>query len=100
MLFIPPPVQLMQMLFGFSASRAICVSAELCIANLLKDGAKINKIIAEQTGVHARSLYLVLRATMMLMDFFRIKFTVFTCQFCAMLNEYQPPTRQSGYFIC
>ena len=59
---IPPPVQLMQMLFGFAASRAIGVSAELRIADLLKDGAKNAEELARQTGVHSRSLYRVLRA--------------------------------------
>lgn len=59
---LPPPVQLMQMLFGFAASRAIGVSAELRIADLLKDGAKTAEELADQTGVHARSLYRVLRA--------------------------------------
>ena len=56
------PVQLMQMLFGFAASRAIGVTAELGIADLLKDGAKTADELARQTGVHARSLYRVLRA--------------------------------------
>jgi hypothetical protein len=59
---LPPPVQLMQMLFGFAASRAIGVSAELRIADLLKDGSKSAEELAQQTGVHARSLYRVLRA--------------------------------------
>jgi hypothetical protein len=59
---LPPPIQLMQMLFGFAASRAIGVSAELRIADLLKDGAKTAEQLAQQTGVHARSLYRVLRA--------------------------------------
>ena len=59
---LPPPVQLMQMLFGFAASRAIGVSAELRIADLLKDGSKSAEELAQQTGAHARSLYRVLRA--------------------------------------
>ena len=59
---LPPPVQLMQMLFGFAATRAIGVTAELRIADLLKDGAKAADELALQTGVHARSLYRVLRA--------------------------------------
>lgn len=59
---LPPPVQLMQMLFGFAASRAIGVTAELRIADLLKDGSKTAEELAQQTGVHARSLYRVLRA--------------------------------------
>ncbi|GEO08280.1 methyltransferase [Segetibacter aerophilus] len=59
---LPPPVQLMGMLFGFAASRAIGVTAELKIADLLKDGAKTSEELAQETGVHARSLYRVLRA--------------------------------------
>ncbi len=59
---LPPPVRLMQILFGFAASRAIGVIAELRIADLLKDGAKSAEELARQTGVHARSLYRVLRA--------------------------------------
>jgi hypothetical protein len=58
----PPPVQLMQLLFGFAVSRAIGVCAELHIADLLKDGAKTAEELAQQTSVHARSLYRVLRA--------------------------------------
>jgi DNA-binding IclR family transcriptional regulator len=52
----------MQMLFGFAASRAIGATAELRIADLLKDGPKTAEELAEQAGVHARSLYRVLRA--------------------------------------
>lgn len=59
---VPPPVRLMEMLFGFAASRAIGVVAELCIADLLKDGSKSAEELAQQTNVHARSLYRVLRA--------------------------------------
>jgi DNA-binding IclR family transcriptional regulator len=59
---LPPPAQLMQMLFGFAASRAIGVTAELRIADLLKEGAKTAEELARQTNVHARSLYRVLRA--------------------------------------
>lgn len=58
----PPPVQLMQLLFGFAVSRAIGVCAELYIADLLKDGAKTAEELAQRSHVHARSLYRVLRA--------------------------------------
>lgn len=58
---LPPPVKLMQLLFGFAASRAIGVTAELCIADLLKDGPKTAEELATKTNVHARSLYRVLR---------------------------------------
>ncbi|WP_184544916.1 methyltransferase [Mucilaginibacter sp. FT3.2] len=59
---LPPPVQLMQMLFGFAVSRAIGVCAELGIADLLRDGTKTTEELAQQTTVHPRSLYRVLRA--------------------------------------
>jgi hypothetical protein len=59
---LPPPVELVQMLFGFAASRAIGVTAELGIADLLKDGPKTAEELAQRTNVHARSLYRVLRA--------------------------------------
>lgn len=58
----PPPVQLMQMLFGFAASRAIGFAAELGIADLVKDEAKSVEGLAQQTGMHPRSLYRLLRA--------------------------------------
>ncbi|MDB5020817.1 MAG: methyltransferase [Pedobacter sp.] len=59
---LPPPVQLMHLLFGFAASRAIGVTAELHIADLLEDGPKTAEELAEKTNVHARSLFRVLRA--------------------------------------
>lgn len=59
---LPPPMQLMQMLFGLTTSRAIGVAAELCIADRLKDGPKSAEELARQTDVHAHSLYRVLRA--------------------------------------
>jgi hypothetical protein len=59
---LPPQVQLMQMVFGFATSRAIGVTAELRIADLLQDGPKTAEQLAEATHVHARSLYRVLRA--------------------------------------
>lgn len=59
---LPPPVQLMQLLFGFAASRAIGVAAELGIADLVKEEAKTAEELAKQTGMHARSLYRLLRA--------------------------------------
>jgi ubiquinone/menaquinone biosynthesis C-methylase UbiE len=59
---LPPPMQLMQMLFGLTTSRAIGVAAELYIADKLKDGPKSARELAEQADVHAPSLYRVLRA--------------------------------------
>jgi hypothetical protein len=59
---LPPPMRLMQMLFGLTTSRAIGVASELCIADRIKDGPKSVQELAAQSGVHARSLYRVLRA--------------------------------------
>ena len=59
---LPPPVQLMKMLFGFASARAIGVCAELSIADLLKNEPKTAEELARQTNVHAHSLYRVLRA--------------------------------------
>ena len=50
------------MLFGLTVSRTIGVAAELCIADRLKDGPKSTEELADETDVHARSLYRVLRA--------------------------------------
>lgn len=58
----PPPVQLMQLLFGFAASRAIGVAAELRIADHLQQGPKTAEELAALVNAHARSLYRVLRA--------------------------------------
>ena len=57
----PPPVQLMQMLFGFASSRAIGACAELNIADLLKERTRTAEELAQQAKVHAPSLYRVLR---------------------------------------
>ena len=52
----PPPIQLMQLLSGFAASRAIGVAAELHIADLLKSSPKSAEELSGQLNVHARSL--------------------------------------------
>ena len=59
---LPPPMQLMQMLFGFAASRSIGALAELRIADHLKTGPRTAEELAALVDVHARSLYRVLRA--------------------------------------
>jgi hypothetical protein len=59
---LPPPMQLMEMLFGFAASRAIGALAELRIADHLKSGPKTADELAGLVDVHSRSLYRVLRA--------------------------------------
>lgn len=58
---LPPPAQLMQMLWGFAASRAIGFAAEFGIADLLKNTAKTADELARETSMHPRSLYRVLR---------------------------------------
>ena len=57
----PPALALLQQALGFWISRAICVVARLGIADLLKDGALDTETMATAAGVHAPSLYRVLR---------------------------------------
>src|SRR5437667_4677508 len=59
---IPPPVAMLQMIAGFWVSRAIYIAAKLGIADLLKDGPQNSEALAQATGLHAPSLYRVLRA--------------------------------------
>ena len=59
---LPLPDQLMQMIFGFSLSRSISVAAQFGIADHLTDGAKTADELAQKIGLHARSLYRMLRA--------------------------------------
>jgi hypothetical protein len=53
---------LMQMINGFWVSQMIHVAAKLGIADLVADGPKYCADLAEVTGVHAPSLYRLLRA--------------------------------------
>ena len=57
----PPALALLQQALGFWISRAICVVAQLGIADLLKDGPLDTETLAAAAGVHAPSLYRVLR---------------------------------------
>lgn len=59
---LPPSIYLMQVMFGFAASRAVGVAAELGIADLLEDGPKSAGELSRRTRTHERSLYRVLRA--------------------------------------
>ena len=59
---LPPPVQLMQILFGYAPARAISVAAELHIADHLTDGAKTAEELSIKTNSHPHSLYRLLRA--------------------------------------
>lgn len=57
------PGQLLnQLICGYWNSQAVYVAAKLGIADLLKDGPRSVKDIAEQTGTHEPSLYRLLRA--------------------------------------
>lgn len=57
----PPALALLQQALGFLISRAICVVARLGIADLLKDGPLDTETLAAAAGVHAPTLYRVLR---------------------------------------
>jgi hypothetical protein len=57
----PPPVALMQMMFGFMISQLIFVAAKLGIADLLKDSPKSIDELAQATETDIRALYRILR---------------------------------------
>jgi ubiquinone/menaquinone biosynthesis C-methylase UbiE len=57
-----PPAALFRMIEGFWLSRALSVAVRLGIADLLTDGPKSSKELADATGTHAPSLFRVLRA--------------------------------------
>ncbi len=59
---VPPPVVMLQMIAGFWLSRALYLAAKLGLADLLKEGPKSSKDLAQRTGTHAPSLHRVLRA--------------------------------------
>src|SRR6185369_13405220 len=59
---MPPPVAMLRIIAGCWMSRAIYIAAKLGIADLLKDGPKNSEELAQATGMHAPSLYRVLRA--------------------------------------
>lgn len=58
----PPSAQLLQLASGVFISQAIYVAAKLGIADLLADGHKTAKQLADETSTDERSLYRVLRA--------------------------------------
>src|SRR5262249_61928316 len=57
----PPALALLQQALGFWISRAICVVAQLGIADLLKNGPLDTEKLAAAARVHAPSLCRVLR---------------------------------------
>jgi predicted transcriptional regulator len=57
-----PQAAMTRMLTSYWISQALHVSAQLCVADLLKEGPQSAARLAEATGTHARSLYRLLRA--------------------------------------
>jgi hypothetical protein len=56
-----PRTAMTRMIYGFMLSQAIYVAAQLGLADLLKDGPRSSDELASATGMHAPSLYRVLR---------------------------------------
>ncbi|MBV8886744.1 MAG: hypothetical protein JO235_22500 [Chroococcidiopsidaceae cyanobacterium CP_BM_RX_35] len=59
---VPPQVKILQMMNAYRLSQSISVAAKLGIADFLADGPKSSDELARSTGVHAQSLYRLLRA--------------------------------------
>lgn len=59
---MPPQVAMVEMINAYQVSQSIYVAAKLGIADLLSDGAKTSDQLAQIVGVHAPSLYRLLRA--------------------------------------
>ena len=58
---LSPSAAMLQMIAGFRISRAIYVAAKLGLADLVKDGPKSSEELAQATGMHAPSLYRIMR---------------------------------------
>jgi hypothetical protein len=58
----PPPMQMLEMLYGALATQMISVAAELGIADLLSGGPRPVAELAADSGADARSLHRLLRA--------------------------------------
>jgi orsellinic acid C2-O-methyltransferase len=58
---LPPQAALYHLATGHYVSQALCLAARLGIADLLKDGPRHAKELAEGTGTHASSLHRVMR---------------------------------------
>jgi predicted O-methyltransferase YrrM len=58
---LPPSLALYQMAIGHYFSRALCLAVKLGIADLLKDGPRSYRELAEATATHAPSLNRMLR---------------------------------------
>lgn len=59
---LSPSQQMIQLSSGYIVSKSLYVVAELGIADLLATGPRTSAALAAATGVHAPSLYRVLRA--------------------------------------
>ena len=59
---MPPQVKMLQLMNAYRLAKSISLAAELGIADLLADGPKSSKELAQATGTHAQSLYRLLRA--------------------------------------
>ena len=59
---LPPPMALLQMATSVWISQALYIAAKLGIADLLHDQPRSSEDLARATGMHAPSLYRVLRA--------------------------------------
>lgn len=59
---LPPPAQMMNLLFGKAVTQAIAVMAQLGLADYMKDDTRSSDDIARTCGAHAGSVYRLLRA--------------------------------------
>ncbi|WP_433931864.1 methyltransferase [Sorangium cellulosum] len=59
---MPPPARVLQMITASWITQAIVTAAKLDIADRVKEGPVAVEVLAEAAGVHAPSLYRVLRA--------------------------------------
>lgn len=59
---IPPPAAMLQIIAGFWVSRSVYIAATLGIADMLKDGPRSSTDLAHAAGIHAPSLYRLMRA--------------------------------------
>src|SRR3954451_20810497 len=58
---VPPPIALMQMLFGKHITYCLSAVARLGVADHMAAGPVSVELLAERTGAHAPSLYRVMR---------------------------------------
>lgn len=59
---LPPSAQMMDMIFAFALSRSVSVAAQFGIADQLKNGPQSAEELAASLGLHARSVYRLMRA--------------------------------------